>query len=419
MCVAVVCLSAASSSASAAAPVVLTFSPSVQEQDFTVPDGVTSIHILARGGSGGAGFKGGSTAGAGGGGSQITGTAAVYPGEQLGVDVAFGGSSATAPSDSGCAAGDSPSFSQGGGFGASPILDGGGGGMGDLCLGGGGGAGGGLTSVFELRDPGSTGVEIVDAGGGGGGGGGGGIAGYGGGEGGSSGFADIYFPGEDGSGPGHGSGGATAQGSVTPGTDAAANSSAGGGGGGGAGTFAIGNGESGAGGTGGGGGAGGGGGGGAGLSYVDSSVSHVSISSVPGSSGMNGTVVFTYTPPTSTLTPPVAPQLHLAMAGPRGVKPGHTATYRIALSRTQPHHRQAYPVKNVRVLSSHAGQRLARWRVRTLPSGRSRTLQLKLHVPSTAHGSYCITTRATARHTHPAAVRHCIAVETAPPPGRG
>jgi hypothetical protein len=136
---------------------------------------------------------------------------------------------------------------------------------------------------------------------------------------------------------------------------------------------------------------------------------------------LNGTVVIKYTPPTSTigLTPPVAPKLHLAVAGQRGVKPGHTAAYRITLRRTQPHHRRAYAVKNVRVVSTHAGHRLGHWLVRTLPQGRSRTLRLKLNIPARAHGSYCITTRAAARHTRAAAIRHCITVETAPPQGRG
>ena len=41
------------------------------------------------------------------------------------------------------------------------------------------------------------------------------------------------------------------------------------------------------------------------------------------------------------LTPPVAPKLHLAIRGPRGVWPGHTAAYRITLRRTQPHNRRA------------------------------------------------------------------------------
>ena len=83
MCVAAVCLWAASSSALAASPVVVTFSASLDEQIFTVPGGVTSVQILVRGGSGGAGFSGGSTGGAGGGGTQVTGTLGVTPGETV------------------------------------------------------------------------------------------------------------------------------------------------------------------------------------------------------------------------------------------------------------------------------------------------------------------------------------------------
>ena len=52
------------------------------------------------------------------------------------------------------------------------------------------------------------------------------------------------------------------------------------------------------------------------------------------------------------LTPPVIPKLQLAIAGPRGVKPGHTAAYRITLDRTQPH----YTVTNLHVVSTHALQ---------------------------------------------------------------
>ena len=188
-------------------------------------------------------------------------------------------------------------------------------------------------------------------------------------------------------------------------------SSAGGGGGGGGGEP-----NSGGGGTGGGGGAGGGGGGGAGDSSVDSSITHASFSTGP--SGADGTVVISYTPPTSA-TPPVAPKLHLAVAGPRGVKPGHTAAYRITLRRTQPHNRRGYPVRNVHVVSTHAGHRVGHWLVRTLPRGRSRTLRLKVNVPATARGSYCITTRAAARHARSTTVRYCTAVVTAPPQGLG
>ena len=310
-----------------------------------------------------------------------------------------------------CAVNDQASVSQGGGKGGG-FIQGSRGGRGDQCLGGGGGAGGGITI---LNTPA---LELVDAGGGGGGGGGGGIAGYGGGAGGYGGvlvfpgvpLGPAAYPGFPGSGPGHGLGGAAASDGGSGGK-ADFDSSAGGGGGGGGGLP-----DTGGGGTGGGGGAGGGGGGGAGGSYVDSSISHVSISTGP--SGANGTVVISYTPPTSA-TPPVLPKLHLAVAGPRGVKPGHTATYRITLRRTQPHHQRAYAVRNVHVVSTHAGHRVGHWLVRTLPRGRSRTLRLKVNVPTTARGSYCITTRAAARHTRGAAVRYCTAVVTAPPQGLG
>jgi hypothetical protein len=419
MCVATVCSLAASSSALAASPVVVTFSPSSQYQTFRVP-GVRSLQILVRGGGGGSGFSGGSTDGAGGGGTQVTGTLAVSPEDVLYVLVGGAGSNATAPNtDGACAVGNSSAFSQGGAGGANasasggdPMTLGGVGGAGDYCLGGGGGGGGADTTL--LQNNGST--YSVDAGGGGGGGGGGGIAGYGGGAGGDSGFFGGFdFPGQDGSGPGHGSGGAPAAhvgGLGGTGTDAAPGSSAGGGGGGGGGYQ-----NGGDGGTGGGGGAGGGGGGGAGDSYVASSVSHVSFSTGP--SGADGTVVISYTPSPLAIHPPVVPKLHLAVAGPRGVRPGHTAAYRITLGRTQSHSRRGYAVRNVHVVSTHAGHRVGHWLVRTLPRGRSRTMRLKLNVPSTARGSFCITTRAAARHTRSAAVRYCTAVVTAPPHGLG
>jgi len=283
--VAVWCSLVTSSSASAASPVVVTFS---SLSNWAVPAGVTSVTLTVRGGGGGSGFSGGSTSGAGGGGTQVTGTWAVTPAQYLTIGPGPAGGNGSAP-DGWCGFNAAQDVSQGGAGGNGA----GGGGLGDLC-GGGGGGGGGCDSSVTVTNWDNSSQLLVDAGGGGGGGGGGGIAGFGGGGGGPGGVG----PGNaaDGAGPGHGSGGAGGQYGNSGGGQgggAGASSSAGGGGGGGCG-YATG--QGGNGGTGGGGGAGGGGGGGAGDSFVGG-ISNVVTSTGP--SGAQGVVTISYTPAAS------------------------------------------------------------------------------------------------------------------------
>jgi hypothetical protein len=79
------------SSALAASEVTQTFKPAAQTQIWTVPAGVTELEITVRGGAGASGFAGGSKAGAGGSGAQVTGLLGVSPGQTLSMDVGSAG----------------------------------------------------------------------------------------------------------------------------------------------------------------------------------------------------------------------------------------------------------------------------------------------------------------------------------------
>jgi hypothetical protein len=377
------------------------------QDTFMPPAGVSSIHVVATGAPGAVGTNGG-TAGRG---AQVSGDVTVTPGQTLYVNVGGPGDGAAGGFNGGGTSSDD----------SGPY-------------GGGGGGGGGAT---DLRTVSSTQPRslpsrlIVAAGGGGSGygqpnvcmnplitatGGTGGDAGSDGGQGGP--LGSCTFVG--------GGGGAGTQTAGGPGGDdplgwPTVSGNPGSLGQGGDGGVYAGPGHGGGGGGGGlyGGGGGGSGdnlgndttaGGGGGSNLVPAGGSAVISSSRPA-------MLITYQ--TVGLHPPVLPRLQLAIRGRRGVKPGHTATYRITLRRTQPRNGRRYTVRNVHVVSTHAGHRVGHWLVRKLPRGRSRTLRLKTHVPRTAHRSYCITTRAAARHTRSAAVRHCTVIETTPPHGRG
>jgi len=361
-----------------------------------VPAGVTSILVAAVGAPGAVGGFGGGAAGRS---ARVTGRLAVTPGQTLYVNV--GGDPTH---DQQC----EPRVACVGGFN---------GGGSSTDVGGGGGGGSDVRTVSYQR-AGSLGSRLIVAGGGGGSGGG---------------TEDFCKPP-----PGLGGAGGDAGSNGSPGVNcgsiadspggAAGTASAGGAGGFlggqrgvlGQGGLAAGSG------LGGGGGGGLFGGGGGGMQPA-----HTPTTGGGGGGGSNlvpggGTAIVVGGGPSVRiayraigLTPPAAPKLHLAIAGTRGVKPGHTAAYRITLRRTQPHTGRRYTVTSVHVVSTHAGHRVGHWLVRTLPRGRSRTLRLKLEVPSTAHRRFCITTRAAARHTRGAAVRYCTAVVTAPPRGLG
>jgi hypothetical protein len=135
----------------AAATTSTTFGGTGAEQTFTVPSGVTSIHVVAQGGSGGepdAAFR----PPAGGAGGQVTADLAVTPGETLYIEVGANGATSSS----------SASFNGGGGGGCSlsePFFG---------CA----GAGGGATDVRTIaRTAGGTlDSRLIVAGGGGGGG---------------------------------------------------------------------------------------------------------------------------------------------------------------------------------------------------------------------------------------------------------
>jgi hypothetical protein len=146
---------------------------------WTVPDGLTSISIVATGGGGGGGgLSGPNAAQAGGAGALVTSTLSVTPGQVLSLVVGGGGGGGA----------DGPSFAPGGySYGA-------------------GGGGGGSSNI------GAGGNEAVIAGGGGGGGtyggGAGGDAGGAAGAGGSGGGANVFGSGTGGGGGSGGIGGA-------------------------------------------------------------------------------------------------------------------------------------------------------------------------------------------------------------------
>jgi hypothetical protein len=137
------------------------FSYSGAEQSWIVPTGVTSIHVVAIGGKGGAGDE--SQPGAiGGFGAMASGDIAVTPGQTLFVEV--GGNGATATNGSSGAPG-------AGGFNGGAV-----GGVGDAGVnddGGGGGGGASDVRTTPSASGGSAGSRLLVAGGGGGGGGGG------------------------------------------------------------------------------------------------------------------------------------------------------------------------------------------------------------------------------------------------------
>ena len=173
----------ASPAASAAQTLSQTFSFNDATQYFTVPAGVTSLGLMAEGGSGGRG------AGPGtlyvGGGQAVTETVPVNPGDTLVIEV--GGAGGNASGNTGGAAGLSSGDGMNGGAGANTNAG---------VDGYAGGGGGGGTEVVDA----TVGRVLVAAGGGGGAGG---DASYGGGSGAGTGAAG----GDPGSGP-YGAGGA-------------------------------------------------------------------------------------------------------------------------------------------------------------------------------------------------------------------
>ena len=116
----------------------------------------------------------------------------------------------------------------------------------------------------------------------------------------------------------------------------------------------------------------------------------------------------TYRAPKSVETRSIAePKLRLAIAGPRTVVPGHKASYRLTLRRSQPVGRYAYALQRVRVATTVAGHAVGHFLVRSLPPFKARTLRLTVRVPSTRRGMFCISADASARHAHGTRAREC------------
>jgi hypothetical protein len=140
--------------------------PTATEQTFTVPDGVTSIDVIAIGAAGGNGDTPASlgAGGTGGEGEQVSGTLPVIPGSTLYVEV--GGVGLPGTRSGGGAGG-----FNGGGAGAFDTVAG-------ISVGGGGGGGASDIRNVSRTVTGTTlASRLIVAGGGGGGGGGGGCTG--------------------------------------------------------------------------------------------------------------------------------------------------------------------------------------------------------------------------------------------------
>jgi hypothetical protein len=86
----------------------------------------------------------------------------------------------------------------------------------------------------------------------------------------------------------------------------------------------------------------------------------------------------------------VKPKLRHAIRGPSSLTAGGRASYRITLSRRQPHDRLSYAVRDVRVRSTVAGRPARRWKFSTLRAFQSRKLKLNTAVPGTARGRHCV-----------------------------
>lgn len=253
-------------------------------QQFTVPAGVTQLHIEAWGGSGGAGAgASGEYSAPGGLGADVSMELPVTPGQVLTMEVGGQGGNAngtTAGAGGGDGQGDAPGGPGGNVNGYS----------GQATAGGGGGG------ATVITDP-VNGLDVF-AGGGGGGGGAGGFPGYNGGVGGDAGSSTndqcdpVRGPGQDGNGLGGGQGGGCSQdtpsraGVSGSGQPDGADAGTGGGGGGGA--------SGGAGGASGGTDGGGGGGGGAGSSQWSPNASDVMVGN--GAPGQDGGVIVQWTP---------------------------------------------------------------------------------------------------------------------------
>ena len=390
-----------------------------RDQTFKVPAGISSVAIVAVGAPGGASGPRIPNPVPGGAGAVARGTLTVTGGETLYIEIGGPGDDGfytSAGGFNGGGMGDHRNGSApggGGGGGASDVrtarysvglspdprllVAAGGGGAGapiprglgriGYFRGGAGGAAGhqGAKGQFDCRDP-------VAAGGGGGPG-----TGSSGGSGGSGGTKDCRGGGLHGQQGGNGALGRGGGGSTNKGA---------GGGGGGGGHYGGGQGGQGvfnptgnlfdA--------TGGGGGGGSSLVPADGSVG-ANTSGLPPEMTISYTVAGGFR-----LTAPVQARLRLSIAGPHAVAAGRVARYLITLGRAHRQNRNVDPVRNVRVVSKHAAHRVRRWLVSSLPPGRSRTLRLRVLVPNSARGRFCITATATAKKARGAMARDCTRV---------
>jgi hypothetical protein len=111
----------------------------------------------------------------------------------------------------------------------------------------------------------------------------------------------------------------------------------------------------------------------------------------------------------------VRSSLDLSIFAPRIVAVDQSARYRIILSRAQPNDQLVYTPKNITVLSTLTGRRVGHWRLGTLPRGKSRTLSLRLRVPRSTRGNFCLTVTAAANHARSARKHVCAALAASGP----
>jgi hypothetical protein len=106
----------------------------------------------------------------------------------------------------------------------------------------------------------------------------------------------------------------------------------------------------------------------------------------------------------------VKPKLRHTIRGPSSVRAGGRASYRIALSRRQPHDRLSYAVKRVRVRGAVAGRLARRWTFPGLRAFQTRRMKMSVAVPGAARRLHCVRVRAVAKRTRAAKARHCAPV---------
>jgi hypothetical protein len=102
------------------------------------------------------------------------------------------------------------------------------------------------------------------------------------------------------------------------------------------------------------------------------------------------------------------PRLHLALYGPRALRPGQAARYRVRLWRSEPARRPTFVPGSVIVTVTAGGRRVGHRVFDTLSIWQARSTRLALRAPT--RGRVCIAVQATAIHARGATARQCATV---------